>query len=319
MLLAACGGRLPPQPPQPQPSPTRTTVAPTVATSAPSAPPPAWVAPVGCHPDPPLTKPLHAAFTALPPLARVPRKPPPISARGAARRGVELPRVDVLYHRSPHDGAVPAVLPDPDPRHDRECGFAEVLPRLGRDARTELEAFLVHGSATPGPGADPERALPHLAGDARAGDTNAAFAMALASLAKPRAPNMAWPTGEEAALRLLAIAKKALPANDAVGARARRARPVLRARPTSRGSRRPGGGAALLGVRRLAPAPRRGRRPGVSPGQRRRGLRRGMSGYTDSAIVHAGVLDPGTELVSKPFTTAELTRKVRKVLDAGRA
>lgn len=44
-----------------------------------------------------------------------------------------------------------------------------------------------------------------------------------------------------------------------------------------------------------------------------------MSGYTDSAIVHAGVLDPGTELVSKPFTTAELTRKVRKVLDAGRA
>ena len=40
-----------------------------------------------------------------------------------------------------------------------------------------------------------------------------------------------------------------------------------------------------------------------------------MSGYTDDAIVHHGVLDPGTQFISKPFTTAELARKVRNVLD----
>jgi len=40
-----------------------------------------------------------------------------------------------------------------------------------------------------------------------------------------------------------------------------------------------------------------------------------MSGYTDNAIVHHGVLDPGTRFIGKPFSGADLTRKVREVLD----
>ena len=40
-----------------------------------------------------------------------------------------------------------------------------------------------------------------------------------------------------------------------------------------------------------------------------------MSGYTDSAIVHHGVLDHGIAFLQKPFAPATVTQKVREVLD----
>jgi hypothetical protein len=36
----------------------------------------------------------------------------------------------------------------------------------------------------------------------------------------------------------------------------------------------------------------------------------------DDAIAHHGVLNPGTQFIGKPFTAAELTGKVRDVIDA---
>jgi PAS domain S-box-containing protein len=40
------------------------------------------------------------------------------------------------------------------------------------------------------------------------------------------------------------------------------------------------------------------------------------SGYTENAIIHNGQLDPGIQLLSKPYRKEDLARKVRAVLDA---
>jgi PAS domain S-box-containing protein len=44
-----------------------------------------------------------------------------------------------------------------------------------------------------------------------------------------------------------------------------------------------------------------------------------MSGYTQSAIVHRGVLEPGTAFVQKPFTIPAFLERVREVLDTSRS
>jgi CheY-like chemotaxis protein len=40
------------------------------------------------------------------------------------------------------------------------------------------------------------------------------------------------------------------------------------------------------------------------------------TGYTRNAIVHHGRLDPGVQLISKPFSFAELGAKIRTLLEA---
>src|SRR5437763_1473400 len=40
----------------------------------------------------------------------------------------------------------------------------------------------------------------------------------------------------------------------------------------------------------------------------------GPSGYTENAVVHGGRLDPGVELLGKPYARASLARRIRQVL-----
>ena len=42
-----------------------------------------------------------------------------------------------------------------------------------------------------------------------------------------------------------------------------------------------------------------------------------MSGYSENAIIHDGVLDRGVTLIDKPFSADDLIRKVRSVLEVG--
>lgn len=39
-----------------------------------------------------------------------------------------------------------------------------------------------------------------------------------------------------------------------------------------------------------------------------------MSGYTDNAIVHHGVLDEGTDFLNKPFSAQTLKHRVRTII-----
>jgi FixJ family two-component response regulator len=41
-----------------------------------------------------------------------------------------------------------------------------------------------------------------------------------------------------------------------------------------------------------------------------------MSGYTEDAMVHQGIVDPAINFIPKPFKVVTLVRKVREVLDA---
>jgi two-component system cell cycle sensor histidine kinase/response regulator CckA len=42
-----------------------------------------------------------------------------------------------------------------------------------------------------------------------------------------------------------------------------------------------------------------------------------MSGYTDDAIVHHGIVDPGIAFLPKPITPDTLLGRVRETIDAG--
>ena len=42
-----------------------------------------------------------------------------------------------------------------------------------------------------------------------------------------------------------------------------------------------------------------------------------VSGYASEIIAERGVLDPGIELLEKPFLSAELLRRVRELLSSG--
>lgn len=60
-----------------------------------------------------------------------------------------------------------------------------------------------------------------------------------------------------------------------------------------------------------------GRRLAEEATRRRPGLKvLYTTGYTRNAVVHNGVVDPGVELINKPFTLEQLAQKVRSVLNA---
>jgi hypothetical protein len=40
------------------------------------------------------------------------------------------------------------------------------------------------------------------------------------------------------------------------------------------------------------------------------------TGYARNAIVHNGLVDPGVNLIAKPYTVQALSRKLRQVLES---
>ncbi len=40
------------------------------------------------------------------------------------------------------------------------------------------------------------------------------------------------------------------------------------------------------------------------------------TGYTQNAVVHNGILDPGTNFLQKPYSLSQLAQKMREVLSA---
>ena len=43
-----------------------------------------------------------------------------------------------------------------------------------------------------------------------------------------------------------------------------------------------------------------------------------MSGYSENAIIHRGVVEEGTDFIEKPFSPETLARKIREVLAGSR-
>ncbi len=41
-----------------------------------------------------------------------------------------------------------------------------------------------------------------------------------------------------------------------------------------------------------------------------------ITGYSEHAVIENGILDPDVNLLTKPFTLAQLARKIRETLDA---
>jgi FixJ family two-component response regulator len=39
-----------------------------------------------------------------------------------------------------------------------------------------------------------------------------------------------------------------------------------------------------------------------------------MTGYTRNAVVHGGMVDPGVQLIGKPFTLDQIAAKIRETL-----